>query len=145
MELIKLSTKQKELLETKVKPLLSNDLLFNIKLIKTILNIDYQKYDDATIVNYTKEHIVDIIKPSETYGCIDILNLNKNSIYTHIQIRNNIDCTEIDDTYINIYIDTQKIAQLNKYNTYIIDNISIQLSDYKNYNPKLTFDIFLLS
>lgn len=145
MELIKLSNKQKELLETEVKPLLTNDLLFNIKLIKNILDIDYKKYDDATIVKYTKEHIVDIIKPSETYGCIDILNLNKDSIYTHIRIRNNIDYAEIDNTYINIYIDRQKIAQLNKYNRYIIDNISIQLSDYKNYNPKLTFDIFLLS
>ena len=145
MELINLSNKQKELLETEVKPLLTNNLLFNIKLIKNILDIDYQKYDDATIVNYTKEHIVDIIKPSETYGCIDILNLNKDSIYTYIQIRNNINCVEIDNTYINIYIDRQKIAQLNKYNTYIIDNISIQLSDYKNYNPKVTYDIFLLS
>ena len=146
MELIKLTNKQKELLEHKVKPLLTNDLSFNIELIKNILDIDYEKYYNSTIVNYTKEHIVDIIKPSESYGCIDILNLNKDSIYTHIEIRNNIAYVEIDNTSINIYTTKQRIAHLNKDNTYIIGNISIQLKNYKNYNIKTnTFDIFLLS
>lgn len=40
MQLIELSTKQKELLETKVKPLLTNDLSFNVELVNSILDIN---------------------------------------------------------------------------------------------------------
>ena len=85
MQLIKLNNTQRNIIEYKVKPLLTNDLLFNIQLINSILGIDYKKYDDATILNYMKTN------HSNNSNSLHLFNLNGIQMYTCVDINENLD------------------------------------------------------
>ena len=135
MQLIKLTTKQKELLETEVKPLLTNDLSFNVELVNSILDINYRKIDICTIVKYTKDHLIKNICVSRyKYGYIRILDLNKNTMYTTITIYTNLDHYEYEkdgeDYFINLYARNGIIA-FEDLNTYIFNNVAINLKDFQ--------------
>lgn len=138
MQLIKLTTKQKELLETEVKPLLTNDLSFNVELVNSILAINYRKIDICTIVKYTKEHLIKKICVSKyNYGYIHILNVNKNTMYATITIYTNLDHYEYEkdgeDYFINLYARNGIIA-FEDLNTYIFNNVAINLKDFQYNN-----------
>ena len=138
MELIYLTTKQKELLETEVKPLLTNDLSFNVELVNSILDINYRKIDICTIVKYTKEHLIKNICASRyNYVYIHLLDLNKNTMYTIITIYTNLDHYEYEkdgeDYFINLYARNGIIA-FEDLNTYIFNNVAINLKDFQYNN-----------
>ena len=144
MELIYLTTKQKELLEYEVKPLLTNDLSFNVELVNSILDINYRKIDICTIVKYTKDHLIKNICVSRyNYGYIRILDLNKNTMYTIITIYTNLDHYEYEkdgeDYFIKLYTRNGRIA-FEDLNTYIFNNVAINLKDFQyNTNDLHTF------
>ena len=85
MQLIKLNNAQRNIIEYKVKPLLTNDLSFNIQLINSILGIEYIKYDDATIINYMKTN------HSNNLNSLHLFNLNGKQIYTCVDINEKLD------------------------------------------------------
>lgn len=85
MQLIKLNNAQRNIIEYKVKPLLTNDLSFNIQLINSILGIEYIKYDDATIINYMKTN------HSNNLNSLHLFNLNGKQMYTCVDINENLD------------------------------------------------------
>ena len=141
MQLIELSTKQKELLETEVKPLLTNDLSFNVELVNSILHINYRKIDICTIVKYTKEHLINQMCLSKyNYGHIHILNLNKTTMYTTINFNINLDHYKYgkddEDYFITLY--NNGIITFRDLNTYIFNNVAIHLKDFQyNKNTNL--------
>ena len=141
MQLIKLTTKQKELLETEVKPLLTNDLSFNVELVNSILDINYRKIDICTIVKYTKECLFNNKNPLAKN--FRVLNLSPPSfLYTYIEIipiRKNVDYYEYNqyddgnEFYIALY-KNNKIQYLDITDTYLFDDVVIRLTCYKNTN-----------
>lgn len=152
MQLIKLTTKQKELLEYKVKPLLTNDLSFNVELVNSILDINYKKIDICTIVKYTKECLFNNKNPLANN--FRILNLNSNSIlYTFIEI---ITIDKKVDSYVykkvhdgNYFIalyKNNKLQFLEITETYIFDDIIIRLACYhhKHFTNIGDFESFVL-
>ena len=87
MQLLKLNNTQKNIIKYKVKPLLTNDLSFNIQLINSLLDIEYKKYDDATILNYIKTNF----NHSSKCNSLHLFNLNGKQIYTRVDINENLD------------------------------------------------------
>lgn len=87
MQLIKLNNTQRNIIKYKVKPLLTNDLSFNIQLINSQLDIDYKKYDDATILNYIKPNF----NHSNKCNSLHLFNLNGKQMYTCVDINENLD------------------------------------------------------
>ena len=85
MQLIELNSTQRMIMTYKIIPLLTNDLLFNIQLINSILGINYKKYDDATILNYMKTN------HSNNLNSLHLFNLNGKQIYTCVDINENLD------------------------------------------------------
>lgn len=88
MQLIKLNNTQKMIIKNEIKPLLTNDLYFNIQLINSLLDIEYKKYDDATILNYIKTNF----NHSNKCNSLHLFNLNgKQIFYTCVDINENLD------------------------------------------------------
>ena len=88
MQLIKLNNTQKMIIKNEIKPLLTNDLSFNIQLINSLLDIEYKKYDDATIVNCIKTNF----KHSSKCNSLHLFNLNGIQMYnTCVDINENLD------------------------------------------------------
>ena len=87
MQLIKLNNTQKMIIKNEIKPLLTNDLSFNIQLINSLLDIEYKKYDDATILNYIKTNF----KHSNKCNSLHLFNLNGIQMYTCVDIYENLD------------------------------------------------------
>lgn len=86
MQLLKLNNTQRNIIKYKVKPLLTNDLSFNIQLINSLLDIEYKKYDDATILNYIKTNF----NNSNKYNSLHLFNLNGKQMYTRVDINENL-------------------------------------------------------
>lgn len=87
MQLLKLNNTQRNIIDCKIKPLLTNDLSFNIQLINSLLDIEYKKYDDATIVNCIKTNF----NHSNKCNSLHLFNLNGIQMYTCVDIYENLD------------------------------------------------------
>lgn len=89
MQLLKLNNTQKMIIKkNEIKPLLTNDLTFNIQLINSLLDIEYKKYDDTTIVNCIKTNF----KHSSKCNSLHLFNLNGIQMYnTCVDINENLD------------------------------------------------------
>ena len=88
MQLLKLNNTQKMIIKkNEIKPLLTNDLYFIIQLINSLLDIEYKKYDDATILNYIKTNF----NHSNKCNSLHLFNLNGKQMYTRIDINENLD------------------------------------------------------
>ena len=152
MQLIKLTTKQKELLEYKVKPLLTNDLSFNVELVNSILDIKYKKIDICTIVKYTKEclcnnknplfnnfHILNLKSTSFLYTFVEIITIDKKVDYYAYE-------KDPDGDYIIVLYKNNKVHFLEMTETYIFDDIIIRLACYhhKHFTNIGDFESFVL-
>ena len=97
MKLIKLSPRQIQS-HNKIGHLINTtDKNFNIELINYYLGINYNHYEDNLICDYIKNNINELIEQNHSYKVFDILYIEKLTIFTNIEIRNNISHVEIQE------------------------------------------------
>lgn len=144
MKLIKLSPRQIQS-HNKIGHLISTDKNFNIELINYHLGINYNHYEDDLICDYIKNNINELIEQNRSYNVFDILYIEKLTIFTNIEIRNNISHIDIqgknnsNSKYIFLYTDKGKChikKQTDREKTYVFGNISIHLYKYLSHGTK---------
>ena len=142
MKLIKLSPRQIQS-HNKIGHLISTDKNFNIELINYYLGINYNHYEDNLICDYIKNNINELIEQNRSYNVFDILYIEKLTIFTNIEIRNNISHIEIQENinskYMFLYTDKGKChikKQTDREKTYVFGKISIHLYKFLYYGTK---------
>lgn len=144
MKLIKLSPKQIQS-HNQIGRLISTDKNFNIELINYYLGISYNHYEDELICDYIKNNINELIEQNRSYNVFDILYIEKLTIFTNIEIRNNISHIEIQENinsnskYMFLYTDKGKRhikKQTDREKTYVFGEISIHLYKFLYYGTK---------
>lgn len=145
MKLIKLSPKQIQS-HNKIGNLITTDKNFNIELINYYLGINYNHYENDLICNYIKNNIHQLISNTHiSYKVFDILHIEKLTIFTNIEIRNNISHIDIqgknnyNSKYVFLYTDKGKChikKQTDREKTYVFGNISIHLYKYLSHGTK---------